>query len=49
MHTENYSELLDSVAGALEKDLKVKKGFFKAIVVGDDWSFVIKLNALFEA
>ena len=33
----------------LEDKLGLSKGFFDALVEEDDWSFVIKLHALFEA
>ncbi|MGX7850932.1 hypothetical protein [Pseudomonas aeruginosa] len=33
----------------LERELGLPKGFFNALVHEDDWSFVIKLHALFES
>lgn len=33
----------------LEKELSIPKGFFQKIVHEDDWSFIIKLHALFES
>ena len=33
----------------LESKVGVKQGFFAALLDEDDWSFVIKLHALFEA
>jgi hypothetical protein len=33
----------------LERDIGVQAGFFERLVEEDDWSFVIKLHALFEA
>lgn len=32
-----------------EQRLGLKSGFYQDIVTNDDWSFIIKLNALFEA
>lgn len=32
-----------------EKKIGLPKGFYNALLAEDDWSFVIKLNALFEA
>jgi hypothetical protein len=34
---------------ALEKDLRLPRGFIWRLLDEDDWSFVIKLHALFEA
>ncbi|MCP3019082.1 hypothetical protein [Cupriavidus basilensis] len=33
----------------LEEDLQLPTGFFQALLKEDDWSFLIKLHALFEA
>ena len=33
----------------LERRLGLPEGFYERLVREDDWSFVIKLNALFEA
>lgn len=33
----------------LESKIGVKSGFFASLLEEDDWSFVIKLHALFEA
>lgn len=33
----------------IEKRLKLPKGFYQKLLEDDDWSFVIKLNAIFEA
>ncbi len=41
---EIYTTILE-----LEKDTGVKQGFFKALLNEDDWSFIIKLHALYEA
>ncbi|MEZ5541063.1 MAG: hypothetical protein R3F42_03370 [Pseudomonadota bacterium] len=41
-------ELLAAVA-ELEEGLGLAKGFFVRLVTEDDWSFVIKLHALYEA
>ncbi|MEP7173540.1 MAG: hypothetical protein ABI705_08640, partial [Aestuariivirga sp.] len=34
---------------SIEKRLKLPKGFYSKLLDDDDWSFVIKLNAIFEA
>jgi hypothetical protein len=34
---------------AFEKELRLPRGFVKCLLDEDDWSFVIKLHALFEA
>lgn len=34
---------------SIEKRLKLPKGFYLKLLKDDDWSFVIKLNAIFEA
>mgnify|MGYP000444998715 CR=1 FL=1 len=40
---------LDIAIADLEKDTGVKIGFFKALLGEDDWSFIIKIHALYEA
>ena len=42
------TKLLSSV-NALEKDIGIPTGFFNRLLKDDDWSFIIKLNSLFEA
>jgi len=41
-------ELLKAIA-ELENDTGVKEGFFAGLLVEDDWSFIIKIHALYEA
>ena len=38
-----------SEVAALEKRLGLVEGFYDQLLKSDDWSFVVKLNALFEA
>jgi hypothetical protein len=38
-----------SDVSAFEQKLGLKQGFYDSLLESDDWSFVIKLNALFEA
>jgi hypothetical protein len=47
----NFSSDLNVDAGILELEAKigVRENFFKDLLLEDDWSFVIKLHALFEA
>lgn len=42
------SEIYDSVE-AFEEKLSLPKGFYEDLVKEDDWSFIIKISALFEA
>lgn len=37
------------VVARLEKELELPDGFFQSLLKEDDWSFLIKLHALFEA
>ena len=41
-------ELLDAI-NELENDTGVKEGFFISLLKEDDWSFIIKIHALYEA
>lgn len=41
-------ELVEAIQ-ELEIDIGVKRGFFTALLAEDDWSFIIKLHALYEA
>lgn len=43
------SELANQAVNDLEKELGLPKGFFNGLVHEDDWSFVIKLHALYES
>ena len=40
---------VSSETADLERRLKLPKGFYSDLLNNDDWSFVIKLSALFEA
>jgi hypothetical protein len=42
-------DLIFAEVAALEKRLGLVEGFYDQLVKNDDWSFVVKLNALFEA
>jgi hypothetical protein len=44
MAIDSFSEIT-----SIEKRLKLPKGFYHKLLKDDDWSFVIKLNAIFEA
>jgi len=33
----------------LEEDLSIQNGFFNNLLKEDDWSFIIKIHALFES
>lgn len=41
-------QLLEAIA-ELESDTGVKTGFFTGLLAEDDWSFIIKIHALYEA
>ena len=45
-HTGFY---VDKCIKDLEKQLSIPEGFFNKLHDEDDWSFIIKLHALFEA
>ena len=42
-------KIIDQEGAEFEQRLGLKSGFYQDIVTNDDWSFIIKLNALFEA
>ena len=44
----NNNELIAAVA-ELEQGIGLQNGFFIRLVAEDDWSFVIKIHALYEA
>jgi hypothetical protein len=46
--TMKNDELLEAIA-ELETDTGVKNGFFTSLLKEDDWSFIIKIHALYEA
>ncbi|MBT2791217.1 hypothetical protein [Paraburkholderia strydomiana] len=43
------NEAVTKAVNDLEKELALPKGFFNTLAHEDDWSFVIKLHALFES
>lgn len=44
-----YKDEHDKPISDLEKDTGVKIGFFNSLISEDDWSFIIKIHALYEA
>lgn len=46
--TDKQNQALQEVT-RLEKGLNLPEGFFEKLLEEDDWSFIIKLHALFEA
>lgn len=42
-------DLLETNISKLEKELSLPKGFFDTLLNENDWSFIIKLHALFES
>ncbi|WMY09680.1 hypothetical protein [Paraburkholderia phenoliruptrix] len=49
MTDTNGKDAADQAVADLERELGLPKGFFNGLVHEDDWSFVIKLHALFES
>jgi hypothetical protein len=44
-----FGDDMDNDVAEFERKLGVKPNFYRDLLENDDWSFVIKLNALFEA
>ena len=47
--SSNGEDDIKALIRHLESDIGVPDGFFRALLKEDDWSFVIKLHALFES